>query len=342
MKPLFFLTLLLWAAPTLAAGPVCNPAWGVALDGYPITAERLDLVKAETGLAPRLVSLFLQWPPPGQAGESPVASLEAITNAGGLPVLTLEPMYLEADGKERAAPAADILSGAYDPYLTALARDLKVWGKPLIIRFAHEMNLERYHWGTGREAYGPQSPDIYRRIYRHVVSVVRGQGASNVRWAFCPNAESLPHPRWHKAAWNTASAYWPGREFVDVLGMDGYNWGTSRTQKEHGWQSRWLSFKGIFQELREELTALAPDKPVLVFETSCALDGGDRAQWLGEALAEARKWNLKALIWFQAAKEVDWRLMAERDRRALELMRAPAGCDRNQADLLKSLGFSLP
>ena len=322
--PLAVLALLLLAAPALAGPKPCPPAWGVALDGYPLGAQRLAAVKAQMGRAPRLVVFFLQWPAPGQAGEVPLATLEAISAQGALPVVTWEPMYLDAQGREQAIGAAAILAGDYDPYVKAFAQGLKQWGGPVVVRLAHEMNLARYHWGAKAQDYGPASPGLYQRLYRHVVDLARAQEADNIRWAFCPNAESLPHPRWHQAAWNRAGAYWPGAAYVDVLGMDGYNWGASRNKAQHGWQSRWQSFAQIFGELRAELIRLAPDKPLVVFETSCALAGGSRERWLAQAWEDCEQWGVKALVWFQAKKEVDWRLMAERDRQALDRL-GPAG-----------------
>jgi hypothetical protein len=302
----------------------------VALDGFPITAQRLARVRAATGIPPRMVVFFLQWPAPDGAGAMPLASiiatLEAIRAAGALPVLTWEPMYLDAHGKERAIPAAKILGGEYDAYVAALARGVAQWGGPVVMRLAHEMNLERYHWGTSREDFGPRSPELYQRIHRHVVDLCREKGADNMRWAFCPNAESMPHPQWHGAAWNTATAYWPGADYVDVLGMDGYNWGTSQTKAQHGWQSRWQSFAQIFGPLKGELLALAPHKPLVVFETSCALAGGERGPWMEQALSRCQAWGVRGLGWFQAKKEVDWRLMAGRDAQTLEQLSRATAC----------------
>ena len=322
---------LLFGHPGVAGQ--CRPLWGFALDGLPVTADGLAGVQKQTGLKPEMAVFFLQWPRPGDKGFFPRASLEAISRSGAIPVLTWEPMYLDQNGREHAIPAEEILSGAWDWYLDHFADSAAGFGGRFIIRLAHEMNLARYHWGTAKEAYGPQSPGIYKKLFRHVVGRFRRRGAPNVLWAFCPNAESLPHPTWHKADWNRAANYYPGQDVVDVLGMDGYNWGKSRTKAEHGWDSRWLWFRQIFEPLRKELTALAPDKPLVVFETSTAAKGGDRSLWASRAFATARAWRLAGLCWFQADKEVDWRLLKGGDQKAL---------DRLAAELAASAGCALP
>jgi len=73
--------------------------------------------------------------------------------------------------------------------------------------------------------------------------------------------------------------------------MDGYNWGTAQTKATHGYDSSFRSFAAIFGPLRDELRALAPDKPVMVFETASASTGGDKARWAAEAFDTAAAWG---------------------------------------------------
>lgn len=302
----FLFLLLLPLLTQTALGGVAPPPWlGVALDGYPLTGTRLEAVAGEVGRRPDLVVFFLQWPAEPEAGFFPWGSLDAIWETGAVPCLTWEPMVLK-DGEEQAVPWRRILEGDYDPYLVSFAEQAAAWGRPLVIRPAHEMNLVRYHWGTTRDAYGPESPAIYRRMFRYIVGVFDEAGADNVLWAFCPNAESVP-----RVPWNRVSAYYPGDDCVDVLGMDGYNWGCTQTLEEHGWDSRWRSFREIFASLRSELRRLAPGKPLLVFETATVGRGAERRAWIREAGDALRAWGVRGVVWFQADKEQDWRLTTE-------------------------------
>lgn len=292
------------------AAPAAKPQWGFALEGNPITGEQLAAVTRATGLAPRLVVFFQQWPENPAARDFPQASLDAIAGAGAEPVLTWEPMYYRRqDGAETMVAATRITGGEYDGYLDAFAQQAARWGRPLLVRFAHEMNLARYHWGTAAADYGPRSPEAYRAMWRHVVGIFRRAGATNVRWAFCPNVESVPGPgNAPNAAWNVASAFYPGGDWVDVVGIDGYNWGTTQTVARHGWQSSWRGVADTFGRARGELQTLAPGKPVFVFETASAADGGEKAAWLSELARVAVDWKLAGVVWFHANKEVDWRL----------------------------------
>lgn len=306
--------------PAACAAP---PQWGYALEGNPLTREQLAAETRAAGVPAGLIVFFLQWPEEVSARSFPRASLDAIAAAGALPVITWEPMYYRrSDNVETMIPAARIVRGDYDGYLEDFARQAAAWGRPVIVRLAHEMNLSRYHWGGTAGEYGPESPARFRAIWRHVVGVFRRANATNVRWAFCPNCESVPGVGDPAAArWNTIRSYYPGDDWVDVLGMDGYNWGNSQTPEKHGWRSSWRSFRDTFAGAYGELRKLAPAKPLFVFETACAPSGGDKSAWLAGLVATSRIWKLDGVVWFQVSKEVDWRLQTAAEPAALASLR---------------------
>ncbi|MDD3310768.1 glycosyl hydrolase [Pseudodesulfovibrio sp.] len=300
--PLFGSALLLAAC----AAPASPPGFGLVVEGCPITGAALAQAGQDIGWPVSLVVFFLQWSE-DRSAPFPARTVEAIQAAGAVPVVTWEPMTMEG-GEEHAVNADDILSCRWDGYIDAFALAARENGGRIILRFAHEMNLARYHWGGDADAFGPESPARYRAMFRHVRDRFRQAGADNVLFAFCPNAESLPHPVRDGAAWNTAAAYYPGDDAVDVLGMDGYNWGTTFTRAKDGWDSRFTAFADIFGTIRRELQALSAGKPLVVFETASVTSGGDKAAWIRDAADTARRWNLAGLCWFQADKERDWRL----------------------------------
>lgn len=296
-----------------------RPFVGLAVEGLPDTAERLEHIAGEAGVRPAMVVVFLQWPSsPDQpdAGAFPRQSVQAIHDSGAVPCITWEPMYIDANGQEQAVDGAAILRGDWNAYIDRFAAAAAEWGHPLVLRPMHEPNLQRYHWGSTEEAYGPDSPALYRRMFAHIVQRFRAVGAPHVRFAFCPNAESVPGmATTGTAPWNTIGAYWPGAQYVDVLGLDGYNWGDTQTVAEHGWQSSFRSFADIFGSAHAELRAVAnahPDGtaplPLVIFETASAASGGDRPAWAADAMDTLRNWDAAGVCWFQANKEVDWRL----------------------------------
>lgn len=278
------------------------PAFGFALGGLP-DGSNLKSVQTATGLRPRLVLFYLQWPPDPKNGVFPERALRSIDVSGAIPILSWEPMFSDPEQREQMISADSIVTGNYDAYLKRFARESRQFGKPYLIRFAHEMNLARYHWGGDSQEFGPDSTVKYRAMFRHIVEVFRSEKVTNVSWVFCPNNESAPAESWNKIA-----SYYPGDDVVDVIGLDGYNWGTTQTRAANGWDSEWRSFESIFAAPLQELRQIALNKPAAIFETSSATAGGNREAWILDALDFAKADGLIALVWFEVNKELDWRL----------------------------------
>lgn len=272
--------------------------FGVALDGYPILHNRISGPTKNLSFTPEIIQFYLQWPERPGHGVFPTESLDAIWNSGAVPCITWEPMYINT-GKEFAISASKILSGEYDAYIDAFREGAAKWNKPLLIRFAHEMNLNRYHWGGEKIAYGASSPEIYKALYRYVVTRMRQNSNARIAWVFSPNAESVP-----SESWNTVAAYYPGEDVVDVLGMDGYSWYTAKPGETSAGDQ---SFRSVFSSLYQSLRPLS-SKPLLVFETATMGDPAYKKDWLIDAFDTAHRWGIDGIVWFDANKERDWSL----------------------------------
>jgi len=181
-----------------------------------------------------------------------------------------------------------IRSGQWDALLQQRAHECRAFGAPLYLRWAAEFNGDwNPCYGRGRD---------FVAAWRHMVGVFRANGADNVRWVWCPIAleqRYRPAEDWRD--------YYPGDRFVDLVGMDGYNWGTTRS-----W-SRWQSFAAIFGPLYADY---AGRKPIMVCEIGSAEAGGEKSEWIrsmGASLA-GRFSGVRALVLFHANKETDWRV----------------------------------
>jgi len=283
---------------------------GAALEGNPVTTDMLFAAEKQMGIKPGIILFFMQWAPDDNVldVDFPCESLNAIRNFNAVPCLSWEPMYYK-NGAEIPVYSQVILMGVYDSYIRAYARAAKKWGHPFIIRFAHEMNLGRYRWGNLTGSYIPETPALYAKIYRRVVDIFKKEGADNVLWAFCPNVDSVPNTKDDASGdWNKIKNYYPGDEYVDILGLDGYNWGVTQTKEKNGWDSSWRSFSNLFETPYNELKILSASKPVFVFETASSCAGGDKIQWIKDAFTSARKMGFSGIIWFEANKEIDWRV----------------------------------
>ena len=96
------------------------------------------------------------------------------------------------------------------------------------------------------------------------------------------------------------SEVYPGDEYVDWVGMNGYNWGTSVYWVSCPCQSKWESFSQVFDRTYNQLVALT-DKPIFIGEFASSEDGGNKAKWISDALLEQlpNKYpRVKAITWF--------------------------------------------
>lgn len=302
--------VILWSCQEqkLSSSSLKSPffIWGFAMHGFPISKNMLEQLEQETKISAQVIQFYLQWPASLEHFESIRSTLDSIADQGSVPSISWEPMFV-VKGVETMIPYEKILKGEYDPYLAHIANEIKTWNKPLIIRFAHEMNLKRYHWGTTKEQFNQDSPNQYIQMFRYVVNYFKNQNVNQVFWTFCPNVDSDPDQ-----PWNTPRHYYPGDDYVDILGMDGYNWNISEKLADHkkqSWNKPYASFEQIFHKLYQELKSLAPHKPVMVFETaSVDRDKKQKCMWIKEAIQTAKTWGLTGIIWFQVNKEEDWRM----------------------------------
>lgn len=249
-----------------------------------VFADNLGDFVAATGREPDVVHVFTDWAPK----PFPAGNVATITDHGAVPLITWEPRRWSGD--PITDPLGRILSGVDDDHITSWGRSAKAYGRPLYLRFAHEMNGNWYPWGR----LAPNTADEYVAAYRHVHDLVVAAGGDNVRWVWGPNTIDSPSLE--------ARAYYPGKAYVDVVGLDGYNWGTERAD------TRWRSFGTIFSSTIDSIRTYA-DEPVWITETGSTEVGGDKAAWLRDMFATvAADDRYAAIIYFDAPGTGDWPL----------------------------------
>lgn len=237
----------------------------------------------------------------------PLITLETVADLGSIPVVTWGPwltgfenrlhpdLPLRAD-RERGGLAA-VARGVYDFYLDDWARDAADYGRPILLRFAHEMNDPyRYPWGPQNNA-----PGDYIAAFRHVVERFRVAGAVNVLFVWAPHV-----------GYQGMSAFYPGDDWVDWIATGVLNYGTAAR-----W-SAWWSFDDIFGKSYADLAAYG--KPIMIAELGSLAVGGDRIRWFADALGDlrARYPLLKAVMFFNVPADVtvtyqalDWTFTAD-------------------------------
>jgi len=151
------------------------------------------------------------------------------------------------------------------------------------------MNGFWYPWC--QKANGNQAGD-YVKAWQRVYRIFTDAKADNVTWLWSPNVSyggSTP-----------LKDVYPGDEFVDWIGLSGY-YGTAGTKN-------YRSFDSIFTATFHELAAIT-GKPIVVTETGATNAQGWRERWVREMFTQLPQHpQVIGVIWFEAQKELDWRL----------------------------------
>ncbi|PPF60509.1 beta-mannanase [Clavibacter michiganensis] len=278
-------------APTAAsAAPPVSDArlrFGVATPGGPTDGSELDAVAALVGESPSIVLSYADF-----TQAPPIAALDSVAARGAETLLTWEPWKAGAGADQPAFTNASIAAGDHDAHIHDWGAALATWGGPAYLRYAHEMNGDWYPWAEGVNGNATGS---YAAAWKHVHDVVVAQGATNVKWVWTPNVP-------YTGSTDLAGLY-PGDAYVDVVGLDGYNWGTGVAG--HAWTSP----ADLFGPGLAQLRGIAPAKPVVIAETASSEIGGSKAEWDTDLVAflQAQP-DVVAFVWFDMDKEADWRI----------------------------------
>ncbi len=294
-------------APTMTPVPtVTPPVTTVALGAWVSPSPwdggtALDAFTAAVGTQPAVANWYQNWVETC-CNSFDVYKMDVVASRGIMPLVSWSPC--ENNVTFGGAPCSDAAiagtdtggAGIADTYLRQFARDAHAWNKPFYLRLAWEMNGTWYPWSPGNNGNTAAS---YVAMWRHVHDIFAQEGATNVRWVWCPNSFSY---MWQPVPY--ADLY-PGDAYVDWVGLDGYNWGPGQP-----WGSVWHSFLQEFAAPYDTLTAMT-NKPIMVVETSSTQNGGDKAAWIQQAFLvdiPAHFPRLRAVIWFNQDKESDWRV----------------------------------
>lgn len=268
------------AAALLAAGTPQRPAplaFGLTTGVPNGRLARVLEVQRETGAHVSLVNWFQSFGQPLF-----VERARAVLSSGRTPVVSWQPVD---PGTGEPSELGRIIAGEDDAYLTSFAAAVKALPGVVWIRFAPEMNGAWEPWGAG---VGGNTAAQLVAAWRHLHEVFAAAGASNVRWFWCPNVPG--------AGEASLRSLYPGDDVVDVVGLDGYNFGRSRP----GY--RWRSYAEIFAPGLRALERLTR-RPVVLGEVATVHRGGDEGAWIRAFLRTLdRSPRVRGFIWFDISK----------------------------------------
>jgi hypothetical protein len=287
------------ASGTRIAPPAVGTRYLGAYPGYGtgeenrVTFRALQRYRADSGRKPAWVYFSNEW---GQEGvRYPGRAVAVIRRSGSVPFVRLMPRSTLDDGaRERRFTLERIIAGDFDAELRAWGAAAGAANKPLLVEFLTEVNGDwfswngRFHGAGATTGYGdpsrPDGPERARDAYRHVVTMVRAGGGTNITWVFHIDADGSP-----AVAWNAARNYYPGDAYVDWIGFSAY-----------GAQTRfdpWIAPGPIIRAGYRRAASLSPTKPIALLEFGVTERRGvSKAKWIDGAFDVVQSRSLRRLV----------------------------------------------
>jgi beta-mannanase len=242
-----------------------------------------------------LLSIYQAWGD-GPDHQFPLSILRNMDKAGYGVMITWEPWLNAFTKNENQNPKQvlkKIAQGEYDYYIRAWARDAVRFGKPLLVRIAHEMTNPWYIWS---EQYG-NSPQDFQAMWLHIHKIFKEEKAHNIAMVWTPY--QLEDHR-----------FFPGHDYVDIIGFNIFNYGGL---SEEG---KWLDFYSITKLFVDSYKHL--NKPLIISEVASSSAGGNKSDWIRDMFHSIQSNNfpeLKAIVLFDhpggstfSGIPIDWSL----------------------------------
>jgi len=253
-------------------------ALGATRPELPQSLYGMDELQSTFGGRVSLISFYQAW------GEGPLHAFptEALYNmrkAGYTPIVTWEPWlseFVRYGSKEPQKSLALIASGKLDAYTREWARGATRYGTPIFLRIAHEPTNPLYPWTS---AYG-NTPEMYGSAWKRIRSLFLEEGARNVSFVWTPFGL-------------LDSAFFPGKDQVDWIGLDLFNYGALSEQ------GTWIDFYSLAKLYVDQYRSLGV--PMLAAEVGTSSAGGSKADWIRDMFRALRNGDLpelKALVLF--------------------------------------------
>lgn len=263
--------------PPPAPVPTPSPSEGFPAKIYGVATETFAEVTQFNSLAGKSVNVYSTYRSFFYDPNFPTDEANKVAASGAVYMVTWEPWEPNGTVNQPKYALKNIVAGNFDTMIRNWATQIKAWNKPLLLRFAHEMNGNGwYPWQAGVNGNTNQS---YIDAWNHVRYIFDSVGVANVKWIWSPNVDF-------------GLNQWPGANTVDYIALDGYNWDTASPEQ-------------VFGPTLDKLKTY--NKPIFIGETGCPEYSG-KAKWISDFFALMKNRGLIGFVWFQYNKENDWRI----------------------------------
>ncbi len=178
----------------------------------------------------------------------------------------------------------DILNGRYDSKLKDLARAIAKIKGPVLFRLNNEMNGD---WCSYNALHCERDSRLFIAAWHHIYQLLIEQGGDNIIFVFNPNEKSFPNYRW-----NHYTNYFPGAQYVDVIGATGYNTGNYYSGES------WRQFTDIYDAFMPDYRRRFVGYQFFITEFGSSIYGGDRIAWLQNMFQNLNNYGFKLAIYW--------------------------------------------
>lgn len=216
----------------------------------------------------------------------PLSTLQDIEAKGAIPLISWGGASSCATSSIPSGQyTSGIAAGQYDQQINQYANSLKAFGHPVFVRWFWEMNLGK----KNDPCNGSAGTSGYIAAWRHIYTLFHQAGATNVAFVWCPSIAGVNT--------TTTDSFYPGADYVDWVGVDGYlrdqNTATSFAELFGSWYAKYVTYQ----------------KPLIVVETGASQN--DQANYfdgIGQSVPTQFP-GLKAILYFDASgPNGDWSL----------------------------------
>ncbi|MFA5404258.1 MAG: glycosyl hydrolase, partial [Ignavibacteria bacterium] len=229
---------------------IAPPENGIYVGAFPdmggtedsVTFARLKAFENLTGQKPVWIYFSNNWF--GKI-KFPAKEVQIIKEYGSIPFIRLMPRSDFTDDKpDPVYSLQKIIDGKFDKELKAWAIEAKNYGEPLMFEFGTEMNGNWFPWSG---YHNGKNPEKFKDAYIHIIELFKNEETDNITFVFHVNYDSSPQENW-----NTMSAYYPGDEYIDWIGMSIY--GAQKSNDE------WINISEIFDVAYKEMSGISKYK----------------------------------------------------------------------------------
>lgn len=148
------------------------------------------------------------------------------------------------------------------------------------------MDNPQYPWSYA----GQNTQQEFINAWRYLVEFFRNQKVKNVYWV------------WNPWLAKNIDIYYPGNDYVDVIGLTILNYGLAYDIDNKYWQT----FDTLYLPFREKIQKY--NKPIIISKLGSTPYGGDNRAWIMNSLNSIinNYQEINAVVFFHTDKDANW------------------------------------